>query len=76
MVYYDGTSKELGLDAGKDHYNETYQLTISDITGQIIKLETIAGHSKVRINVQSLLKGIHIVSITGSETISKKIIIY
>lgn len=74
-VFYDGTSKELVLNFGKD-YNNTYQLTISDITGRIITRESITGGPGVRVDVHSLLKGIYIISIAGHDIISKKVIIY
>jgi hypothetical protein len=75
-VFYDGTTKEIVLNFGNDNDYNTFQLAISDITGRIIKHDLITGGPGARVDVQSLLKGIYIISITGHDTISKKIIIY
>jgi carboxypeptidase T len=75
-MYYNRSTGELVINFSKILLNESFTLTINDITGRILFRETFTGATELKYNMQTFHKGVYIVTIGGSGNLSKKIIVY
>ena len=75
-IYYNELTGELVINFSKLLLNKTFTLTINDITGRALTRETVTGATELKYNMQTFHNGVYIVTISGSENLSKKIIVY
>ncbi len=75
-IYYNNILEELIINFSQKFSNESFLVTINDITGRVLSRQPVNGSTEVRHNMQGYHKGVYIVTISGAENFSQKIVVY
>ncbi|MBW6479405.1 MAG: immune inhibitor A [Bacteroidales bacterium] len=75
-IYYNKFSEELIINFSQRFSNESFLVTINDITGRVLSRQSVTGSKEVRYNMQAYHKGVYIVTLSGAENFSEKIVVH
>lgn len=76
LVYYDRVNNQLIIRFEPTVLNESFVLTINDITGRVLERKTLIAESSMSYNMSAYRKGVYVVTLKGPLHIGAKILIY